>query len=605
MRKRVDYRCIGISAILVICVLFLGIQIGRGSGGRVNAEEKNVISQEVGLKTEKTAPEHVAATLETSAAQLDKMNVEVMLSASESWKNGEGYFTKLEGKITNNSGEEIKDWKVTAKLKGIEVVDNGWNGKYALENEQLIIEPESYNNKIKNEETVEFGLIVRGKEAAVPSEISLNLDKEELLQSADEVEAVVARSETVDEAKPSEAAGDWLYVKGNKIVDADGTQVWITGINWFGYNTGTNTFDGLWAASLDDSVEAIADRGFNLIRVPISTELIKAWSNGVYPKANYNEAVNSYLKGKNSLQIFDYFLEACEKNGLKIMLDIHSAQTDSMGHMKNVWYEGDITEEDYYNALAFMAKRYSTNDTLIAFDLKNEPHGKPNENPKAIWNNSQASNNWKYAAEKAALCVLKENPNVLIMVEGIEIYPKDINSNGDFSSVNDGDYYFNWWGGNLRGVKDYPINLGDYQNKLVYSPHDYGPAVYEQPWLQGNYTYESLYKNCWKDNWFYIYEDHIAPLLIGEWGGYMTQPNLKWMTYLRKLIVKNKLHHTFWCFNANSGDTGGLVKDDFVTWDEEKYAFVKEALWNEKGKFVGLDQEIPLGKNGIALSALK
>ena len=31
------------------------------------------------------------------------------------------------------------------------------------------------------------------------------------------------------------------------------------------------------------------------------------------------------------------------------------------------------------------------------------------------------------------------------LVEGIEIYPIDIKTNGDFSSTNDKDYYFNWW----------------------------------------------------------------------------------------------------------------------------------------------------------------
>ena len=67
----------------------------------------------------------------------------------------------------------------------------------------------------------------------------------------------------------------------------------------------------------------------------------------------------------------------------------------------------------------------------------------------------------------------------------------------------------------------------------------------------------------------------------------------------------NHVNHTFWCFNANSGDTGGLVKDDFVTWDEEKYDFVKEVLWQEGGKFVGLDHAIPLGDNGITLKKAK
>ena len=223
----------------------------------------------------------------------------------------------------------------------------------------------------------------------------------------------------------------------------------------------------------------------------------------------------------------------------------------------------------------------------------------------AIWNDSDSANNWKYVAETAASRILAKNPNVLIMVEGTEIYPTDIKSNKDFSSTNDDDYYFNWWGGNLRGVKDFPVNLGKYQNKLVYSPHDYGPTVYQQPWFEGDYDFDSLMRDCWQDNWFFIYKNNTAPLLIGEWGGFMKEPNLKWMTCMRRLISENHLNHTFWCYNANSGDTGGLVLDDFSTWDEEKYAFVKEVLWQENGKFVGLDHKIALGENGITLKDAK
>ena len=38
---------------------------------------------------------------------------------------------------------------------------------------------------------------------------------------------------------------------------------------------------------------------------------------------------------------------------------------------------------------------------------------------------------------------------------------------------------------------------------------------------------------------------------------------------------------------------------------EEKYAFVKEVLWQENGKFVGLDHKIALGENGITLKDAK
>lgn len=392
---------------------------------------------------------------------------------------------------------------------------------------------------------------------------------------------------------------DWLHTDGNKILDKDGNEVWLTGVNWFGYNTGTNTFDGLWNSQLEPTVKAVADHGFNIIRVPISAELIRQWSQGEYPQANYNQAYNEVLNGKNSLEIFDYFLQLAEENGLKVMIDIHSAETNASGHNVNLWFTDKISTGMYYEALQWMAGRYKDNDTIIAYDLKNEPHGKPFEGDNAaIWNDSKKPNNWKFTAEAAAKHVLMENPNVLIFVEGTEIYPIDIKANGDYHSTDEADYYFNWWGGNLRAVADYPIDLGEYQDKLVYSPHDYGPTVYEQPWFKGDYDYDSLMEDCWHDNWFYIYEDEIAPLHVGEWGGYMTEPNITWMTYMRELIKKYHLNHTFWCLNANSGDTGGLLKDDFVTWDDEKYEFVKEVLWQKDGKFVGLDHAIPLGVNG-------
>ncbi len=394
---------------------------------------------------------------------------------------------------------------------------------------------------------------------------------------------------------------DWLSTDGNAIIDSGGSEVWVTGVSWFGYNTGTNAFDGLWAANLEDSLQGIADRGFNLLRVPFSAELILRWSQGDYPPANCNFSVNRELEGKNSLEIFDYALSVCSRIGIKVMITIQSVKSDPTGHTYPLWYDGDISEEDYLSALEWMAERYRLDDTILAYDLKNEPHGSPQDGNFAVWNGSEVPNNWRNAARKAALRVLKANPNALVVVEGVEAYPKDIKGNGDYSSSNSGDYYYNWWGGNLRGVADFPLELGEHSDKLVYSPHDYGPSVYAQPWFREGYTFETLYADCWKDNWMFIHEKEIAPLLIGEWGGTLSQSDLRWMTCLRELIEKNRLGHVFWCYNANSGDTGGLVQDDFSTWDEEKYAFVKSVLWQEGGRFVGLDHAVALGANGKAL----
>lgn len=397
---------------------------------------------------------------------------------------------------------------------------------------------------------------------------------------------------------------DWLTTDGDRIVDQNGTEVWLTGCNWFGYNTGSNIFDGVWACNMRDSLDSIADHGFNLLRIPMSAELLLQWKNGEYPQANFNHAYNPELESMNSLEIFDYVLDICAADGIKVMIDIHSLPTDAMGHMLPMWYSDTMTVEDYYEALDWLSARYANNDTIIAYDLKNEPHGKASEPEHAIWNDSEDSNNWRYVAQTAGNIILDNNPHALIVIEGIQIYPLDPQSN-NFTSTDDEDYYNSWWGGNLRAVADYPIDFGSPERnaQIVYSPHDYGPTVYMQPWFEGGFTYESLYEDYWHDSWLYIDEAQIAPLLIGEWGGFMTGDNLTWMTYMRQLIAEYHLNHTFWCFNANSGDTGGLVLDDFSTWDEEKYEFVREVLWQDAdGNFVGLDHAVPLGQNGISLS---
>ena len=545
------------------------------------------------------------------------------ITTSNSWEENGKTRTQCSAAIQNSGSSSVSGWTIVIAVPEGATMGSGdgWNGTFTIKDNVLTITPAAYNSTIAGGSSVtDIGFILTSTGAvSLTGKVTADGSTGSSTPSSTAAPAATSsRDASQSTAGTSSSAGgtketagsfsgardddDWLHAEGGKLVDASGTEVWLTGVNWFGYNTGSNIFDGVWACNMRDAIRSIADHGFNLLRIPISAQLLLQWKSGVYPTANYNQALNPELDGLNSLEILDLAIKTCKENGIKVMFDIHSAETDSMGHMKNLWYTNTIDTEDYYDALTFLAARFAKDDTVLAIDLKNEPHGKPGEQG-AIWNDSDSPNNWKKVAEEAGGRILDINPHLLIVVEGIEIYPKDLSTNGDFSSTNAADYYFNWWGGNLRGVKDAPVDLGsaDRNKQLVYSPHDYGPAVYAQPWFSEGFTYDSLIRDCWQDNWLYIQKDGIAPILIGEWGGYMTEPNLTWMTDLRKLISDYRIHFTFWCFNANSGDTGGLVKDDFTTWDEEKYAFVKEVLWQKDGKFVGLDHVIPLGANGIAL----
>ena len=91
---------------------------------------------------------------------------------------------------------------------------------------------------------------------------------------------------------------------------------------------------------------------------------------------------------------------------------------------------------------------------------------------------------------------------------------------------------------------------------------------------------------------------------MGEWGGFMDgAENEKWLNLLRDYMTENHINHTFWCINPNSGDTGGLLNSTFDQWDDEKYALLEEALWqDEDGKYIGLDHQVALGQNGQSLS---
>ncbi|MCD8095487.1 MAG: cellulase family glycosylhydrolase [Ruminococcus sp.] len=598
--------------IVILIIVIVILLVSRANSDEDESEATASVSvSQTGEDTSEDEAESDEEKSEADSSEADEAEDEdgyiFYYSGDNTWENGDLTMTGMEMAF-KNGGDAIDSWTLELEIEGLESCE-GWNGTYEIDGDTLTVTPADYNASVTAGGTVDSlgcnigtngDLNVKSaklngeeceiKKGSVPSSSSSTS------QDGSEDVDVTALLERTDEA---EQGDDWLYADGNKLYDKDGKEVWLTGVNWFGYNTGTNTFDGLWTSVLTTSVKSIADHGFNLIRVPFSAELVNQWADGEYPQANYNNAYNPELNSMNSLEIFDYFLKLAEENGLKVMIDIHSAETDASGHNVNLWYTDSVSVEDYYSALEWMAQRYSDNDTIIAYDLKNEPHGKPAEGDAAAkWDDSTDDNNWKYVAETAAKKVLAKNPNVLIMVEGIEATPK---VNGNYTTDSD-DYYFNWWGGNLRAVEDYPIDLGDYQDKLVYSPHDYGPTVYEQSWFEGDYDYDSLMEDCWYDNWFYIYEEETALLLIGEWGGFMTEPNITWMTYLRQLIKTYHINHTFWCFNSNSGDTGGLVLDDFTTWDEEKYEFVKEVLWQEDGKFVGLDHEIPLGENGITLT---
>lgn len=338
------------------------------------------------------------------------------------------------------------------------------------------------------------------------------------------------------------AAG--YYTKGNEIYNESGEKMVWNGLNWFGFETHNYVLHGLWSRNLDEMLDQAKKQGYNLIRVPYSNDLLKS-------SAHINSVdfyKNPDLQNKKPLEVLDVLIDKAAARDLYILLDRHRPDANAQSEL---WYTASVSEQQWINDWVTLAKRYQNKPNVIGADLHNEPHG------QASWGTNDKTD-WRLAAERAGNAILKANPNWLIVVEGVE---RNVAGSSD-------NY---WWGGNLQGVKKYPVRL-QIANKVVYSPHDYGSGVHHQAWFNAS-NFPKNMPAVWDKYWGYIHKENIAPILIGEFGGRSVDKNSnegKWQHALVDYIEQNNLYWTYWSLNPNSGDTGGLLLDDWQTWHKEK-----------------------------------
>jgi len=367
-------------------------------------------------------------------------------------------------------------------------------------------------------------------------------------------------------ATPVNSTG-YLSTKGNQIVDSNGNAVRITGVNWFGFETGNQVLHGLWTRDYHSMLDQVKSLGFNTLRIPFSNQMLA--SGAATSSINYN--VNPDLQGLTPLQCMDKVISYAGSIGLKVYLDCHSAKADDYAN-ENLWYiPGDsyYTEAQWISDWVKMATHYAGNSTVIGCDLKNEPKG------NATWGNSSPTTDWNKAAERCGNAILAVNPHLLIIVEGIQTY-------------NGGSY---WDGGNLSGAGTYPVTL-NVPNQVVYSPHDYPASVYNQPWFSAA-NYPANLPAVWNSNWGYLFQNQQAPVLVGEFGSTLSATSdQSWMKSLLSYMNgdltlsgtsaltsgQKGISWTYWSLNPDSGDTGGILNSDWLTVDTTKMSYLQSNL---------------------------
>jgi endoglucanase len=340
-----------------------------------------------------------------------------------------------------------------------------------------------------------------------------------------------------------------LHASGSRLMNANGAQVDLSGVNWFGFETQTFAPHGLDVRNYQDMLNQMARLGFNTVRLPYSNQLFDPAS----VPTNINYALNRDLRGLRGLALMDKIVAGATKAGLCVILDQHrpdaAAQSD-------LWYTAQVPESRWISDWVMLARHYKNNPAVIGADLHNEPHG------AATWGDGNRATDWRLAAERGGDAILAANPEWLIIVEGIENYH--------------GDYY--WWGGNLEGAKQFPVRLS-HPDQLVYSAHDYGPDIWPQTWFKAP-TFPNNLSAVWQTHWAYLQTEGIAPVYLGEFGGAMAGgPETAWQSTLVNFLSKQRIGYTYWSWNPDSGDTGGILKYDWTTVDRARLDLLRSYQW--------------------------
>lgn len=413
-----------------------------------------------------------------------------------------------------------------------------------------------------------------------------------------------------------------LMIRNGSVVEAvSGKNVQWRGLNWFGANVGQQTVDGLWkggrSTATDFSTQLYTIRllGFNTLRLsflfdelwaPLKTSVQKQCTvatdrqileravdpdvlkknKGIIaippnlvkpftPRAS-NGVCNAYMPNQvgkqRGLDRFLYTVEYAVRSGFYVVLTFHprggttpfqNPSKDMSDQWARLWKE-IMSRPSYHSMLK----------NRVIIDIMNEPDA------------------WKWTWDTAGPMYMRTmntinsmDKSALFMIEGTGQYNAGaynwglglITDNGLLSKSG-----VDTKKESARPFFESLINSPMSQNVIV-SPHVYGPSISKTPrdfsgpalirriencfgYLQTKGFCSSVTKKCQR-----------FPVVIGEYGSRLG-PNeqtdkIKFeelSVYLKKNSMNNWLH---WSFNANDGDTGGLLFEDWerLRWDKIRW----------------------------------
>jgi hypothetical protein len=404
-----------------------------------------------------------------------------------------------------------------------------------------------------------------------------------------------------------------MTTKANQIMDSNGNPVQLKGVNWFGFNNGDTMVDGLWqtpnplAFDFATIVYRMQLLGINAIRLPFSfTDLFQTAPRNytaactlptqaqiqasvtdpsvptppgttiplmVAPPTRTAGICDNYFPNDTTLNRFLWVVNFFAKNGFFVLIDNHSEDQTVLQNPQQ-WVQDWVR-------LVTAISQDPVSKRMLMIDILNEP-----DHASIRWeaNGNTPALTDLYLSVMDALYPI--NNALLFFVEG----------------TGQGGIGCNWGDGfctnqaliQQNGLSD-PTRFfttllnKPYLNQVVISPHVYPPSITGQ---SSNYEGVGLW-NRMTESFGYLTEQgfcigsgqcKVFPVAIGEFGSKFTDSrDLQSMpdiaSYLNNVGAAADGKHIaipnwfYWDWNPNSGDTGGLVADDWLTiqWKKIEY----------------------------------
>jgi len=374
-----------------------------------------------------------------------------------------------------------------------------------------------------------------------------------------------------------------------------------------------NVFWAPTGRTVQMTMTEITGQGMNVLRIPVAPQTLDA---------NDPQGTGSVLKNDPSVRQtnaragLEAFIKLANTNNIQLILDIHSC-SNYVG-----WRAGridarppyvdadrvnyDFTRETYscsasgnpstvthiqaYDQTKWLATIKTLAgfpaalgvSNIMAIDIFNEP-----------WDYTWAQ--WKSLSESAYAAIDSVNPNILILVEGISADANNQDGTPDtVTEVPHGGLDANPnWGENLFEAGTNPLNIP--KDRLILSPHTYGPSVFvqrhfmdpAQPECADMEELDAAAAGCnivinptrlnagWEEHFGYLRASSYA-LVVGEFGGNWDWPakatltaqqnwshitpgvvDGQWQTAFVNYMKSKGIQGCYWGMNPESGDTGG------------------------------------------------